>query len=712
LSGCALTCKSWAAIAAAATQQISISKKWRHRRTSTIDDWKVPAGLASWLKKHIVGVEQLGVCLTYNNAYGEYGFCPKPLQVPCAELQQLTSLSLKGINLQLTPAVQPQLQGTGASSSNMVILPNLVELKLVACCVGSVAELLQLVRASGLTSLHLDNVSWAAASREHENHTEACSATFAILPELEQCSSLVALHLDLSDRCINKEDLATAGPSPLTSISQLQHLHYLDVSFPYRTPYNFMPSVPSAITHLKLGYPSTKEQEPMVLQQIPQLDHLQSLHIKNIGVFDIGTLVNMTQLLCLRLEKVAVDAAVLGRMPHLQELVLQDCTTETPAASALAAIGQLTQLRVLEVVHFNKANNYASLLHDAPISAMSALTASSQLQRLHVNCMKYSSGSAVPDGAILHMFWPGHLQQLVYLRMGPEKALVEDRCRGSGTCTGIVHEEDLECIVSCCPSLQSLHLMYSLKAGDVIEALLQLRQCHSLSLGGAAHEFDNKAAAVIAQMTQLTHLSCVCNRGINSMGIQLLTGLTGLQQLQFIPVYEEYGSQSLDCVMEADLAAMLSEDDRHMSCSVVLNSKVGVCADCSSQLCVNWWHRPANVLPAVTCVSVRCRRLAPNGANPSRRSERLRLSACKPINRRCYQPGLHGARPGIPEGLPASRSTVGCRLSTTSLQQGRHPLSLTEVIHEYGLSALLCRPPPLCGVSWMICVTGAPWSPR
>jgi hypothetical protein len=315
----------------------------------------------------------------------------------------------------------------------------------------------------------------------------------------------------------------------------------------------------------------------MVLQQIPQLDHLQSLHIKDIGAFDICTLVNMTQLLCLRLEEMAVDAAVLGRMPRLQELVLQDCTTETPAASALAAIGQLTQLRVLEVVHFNKANNHTSLLHDAPISAMSALTTSSQLQRLHVNCMKYSSGSAVPDGAILHMFWPGHLQQLVYLRMGPEKASVGDRCRGSGTCTGIVHEEDLECIVSCCPSLQSLHLMYSLKAGDAIEALLQLRQCHSLSLGGAAHEFDNKAAAVIAQMTQLTHLSCVCNRGINSMSIQLLTRLTGLQQLELIPVYEEYGSQSLDCVMEADLAAMLSEDDRHMFGSVVLNSKVCVC---------------------------------------------------------------------------------------------------------------------------------------
>jgi hypothetical protein len=123
--------------------------------------------------------------------------------------------------------------------------------------------------------------------------------------------------------------------------------------------------------------------------------------------------------------------------------------------------------------------------------------------------------------------------------------------------------------------------MYSLKAGDAIEALLQLRQCHILSLGGAAHEFDNlllnKAAAVIAQMTQLTHLSCVCNRGINSMSIQLLTRLTGLQQLELIPVYEEYGSQSLDCVMEADLAAMLSEDNRHMFGSVVLNSKVCVC---------------------------------------------------------------------------------------------------------------------------------------
>jgi hypothetical protein len=55
----------------------------------------------------------------------------------------------------------------------------------------------------------------------------------------------------------------------------------------------------------------------------------------------------MTQLLCLRLENVALDAAALRRMPHLQQLMLEGCNTEATAALVLAAIGQLTQLRVL-----------------------------------------------------------------------------------------------------------------------------------------------------------------------------------------------------------------------------------------------------------------------------------------------------------------------------------------------------------------------------
>jgi hypothetical protein len=462
----------------------------------------------------------------------------------------------------------------------MAILPDLVELKLVKCRVSSKADVLQLLGASGLTSLHLNNVSWtellSAASKRRGGYTEPHSVILSVLSALEQCSNLVALHLDLPERC-SKKDLETAGPSPLTSISQLQHLRSLEVTFPYEVPSDFMPNAPPATTHLKLEVSTYDEKTPMVVQHIPHLQHLQSLHIKSISRFDNADLVNMTQLLCLRLENVALDAAALGRMPHLQQLMLEGCNTEATASSVLTAIGKLTQLRVLAVAQQEATkDSYHSLLHDAPLSAMSALTASSQLQRLHVDCLVGGNGSTLPGGAVAHMFQPDRLlQQLLHLQLGPldvrQKARHDD-FYPSG-CSGVVSGEDLQCIALCCPRLHSLHVNVSLKAREAVDPLLQLRECRSLSLGGTVDEFDNDAAAVVAQMTQLTHLSCLCNRGFNSMGLQLLTRLTGLKKLEITPMVEHYDNDY--SVMEMDLCAMFGMENSYPP--VVLTSKVGGC---------------------------------------------------------------------------------------------------------------------------------------
>jgi hypothetical protein len=127
---------------------------------------------------------------------------------------------------------------------------------------------LQLLGTSGLTSLHLHDVSWTEASEVHRRYAQPHSAILPALSALEQCSNLVALHLDLPERC-TKKDLETVGPSPLTSISQLQHLRSLEVTFPYEVPSDFMPSAPPAITHLKLEVSTYDENTPMVVQQIP-----------------------------------------------------------------------------------------------------------------------------------------------------------------------------------------------------------------------------------------------------------------------------------------------------------------------------------------------------------------------------------------------------------------------------------------------------------
>jgi hypothetical protein len=310
-----------------------------------------------------------------------------------------------------------------------------------------------------------------------------------------------------------------------------------------------------------------------VLRHIPQLRHLQSLSIKGISRFDAATLVGMTQLLCLLLTEVPVDAASLGSMPHLQELVLYKCHTEAPAASAAAAIGQLSALKVLKVLQWRPANGYGSLFDGAPLNAFSALTASSQLQRLHVNCIgEHGYRSSVPDSAVAHMFPPGRLlQHLVFLQICPDKPKYHRRHRDDTSDNGLSNK-DLQCMASSCPALQSLHLKGSLKAGQALDALLQLSECRSLSIGGSDDEWSNAAAAVVAQMTQLTHLSCFCSKGFNGLGLQLLTALTNLQRLEIAPMFCDGYSGGQDCLMEMDLQVTLDSENCHLT---VLDTQVG-----------------------------------------------------------------------------------------------------------------------------------------
>jgi hypothetical protein len=99
-------------------------------------------------------------------------------------------------------------------------------------------------------------------------------------------------------------------------------------------------------------------------------------------------------------------------------------------------------------------------------------------------------------------------------------------------------------------------------------------------------EFTNDAAAVVAQMTQLTHLSCLCNWGFNSMGLQLLTRLTGLEKLEITPMVEHYDNDY--SVMEMDLCAMFGMENSYPP--VVLTSNVGGCTCYITCIqLADWW---------------------------------------------------------------------------------------------------------------------------
>jgi hypothetical protein len=248
-------------------------------------------------------------------------------------------------------------------------------------------------------------------------------------------------------------------------------------------------------------------------------------------------------------------------MTQLQQLVLHECILAAPfpqirmlgqvinpagrtvaprtaaqdAELILSVIGQLTNLQVLEVESWRREDiqeHFALglqfdpvVLRDAAPSAFSALTASSRLERLHLDGEQYSS---VHRGAVSNMFPAGRqLQHLTALLLSPERLQFQPRSH-------VLTADDLQSIASCCPSLRTLHIEGLLEPGASASALLQLTECRSLSVGGRA--FNNPAAGVVAQMTQLTSLTWWCSQGFDSVGSSQLTALTNLQRLVVQPV--------------------------------------------------------------------------------------------------------------------------------------------------------------------------------
>jgi hypothetical protein len=189
----------------------------------------------------------------------------------------------------------------------------------------------------------------------------------------------------------------------------------------------------------------------------------------------------------------------------------------------LSAIGQLHRLQVLDIVDVTDGEQGVP-----PLTAFSALTASSQLQRLHVDGYKHDT---LPRGAAKYVLPSGQqLRQLTYLD-------ITHSGFGFYPSSWRLTSKDLRRIAVSCAGLQSLSIQGLLKPGaDNTSALLLLTECRSLSVGGRA--FDNRAAAVVGQMTQLTSLSWWCSQGFDSSEVQQLTALKALQKLKFVPVVQ------------------------------------------------------------------------------------------------------------------------------------------------------------------------------
>jgi hypothetical protein len=83
---------------------------------------------------------------------------------------------------------------------------------------------------------------------------------------------------------------------------------------------------------------------------------------------------------------------------------------------------------------------------------------------------------------------------------------------------------DLRRIVKACPVFESLQLRDSVQLGADLSPLLRLPESFT-SLQGAGPALTDAAVPVVAQLTQLRHLSWEFSEGLTDTGLEQLAGL-------------------------------------------------------------------------------------------------------------------------------------------------------------------------------------------
>lgn len=230
----------------------------------------------------------------------------------------------------------------------------------------------------------------------------------------------------------------------------------------------------------------------------------------------------------LKLSSCSMSPGILARTPQLQSLQLYNCTLlprgpnswsqPEGVAALLTALPALACLQDLQLLYLKLDSARP------PFNAFSALTASSQLTSLQVEgyCRP-----ALPQGALPHCLPDNkQLPQLRKLILGQDQ---DDAPLGRAYMEG----EELTRIFRCLPNLEELGVTCSIRPDchyTVLTTLLDLpRSCSSLDVGGDA--FGNGAAAVVAQITELTNIRWSSSNTLTDAGLECLTALTNLQRL-------------------------------------------------------------------------------------------------------------------------------------------------------------------------------------
>lgn len=535
LTQCALVCKGWSGAAALATVHV----KQEFKAGAGAGAVPALAAFQTWLSQH--AGQLLSLQLSMDEESEDYDI-PYRLQLPLSRLTRLHRLELQNFKVQLPGEDGSSGSGLGAVSGDSNVpnsrqaapssLPSLQHLELFQVQLVSVDSLLQLTRAPQLKSLiatcvEFADVDFSSNPCSYGTTDAGVQQVAAAIPRLLQQLPLLSV-LNLPN--IPFTDAAVQQAAAMQGLQQIAIQHVQEV------PVCDIRHLPSSITELELHGNMFHDESPSLPPELQQL----------------------SKLLRLRLTWCAVPPAVLGSVPQLRMLRLQDCTllpnrvrdtiqTEGTAA-LLEALPKLTCLEDLQLDLQGLDSISIGPQH------FSALTASSHLTQLRLVPEKRMP---VPNGAVQHMFPAGRqMPVLQELRISPRfRAGSDEWCIDSG---------DIRRISSCCPRLQGLEIMGSVRPGADLSGLLQLpKSCVSLFVGGAA--FTDEAASILAQLTQLKHLVWGFSHSLTDAGLEQLVRLD-LEKLQVVwsGVSKEASSQqSPGClVLEWDPVAELSVSEQ------------------------------------------------------------------------------------------------------------------------------------------------------
>jgi hypothetical protein len=483
LTQCALVCRSWASAAALATEHVRVKL-----RADTLPAFQ------SWMQLH--AAQLLSLQLTASGSLWPSKEL-RVLQLPLQDFSQLQQLELDYFRLCLPcNEVSSRTSRTSRRAAQTALMPSLQQLKLVDVELANIRSLLQLTWAPQLTSLEVSGLmvkglKYSSPCAEHKNKAAAvqqvAQAFESMLAQLPRLSVLEVPGLPVSK----------AAAQAMGRLQGLQQLGYAHLT---HMPLLDLQLLPSSITQLSLDGNSVKhfDDSTTLPQQLPQ---------------------QLTGLLRLELEWCRVPATVFGSITQLQALHLNSCRVlplslggefdHEGLPALLDALPKLTCLQDFELYRISPDEAIINL------QRFSALTASSHLTRL---VLGREQDQPLPEAAALqHMFPAGRpalqLRELSITPGGPGP--FDEWC---------IDTAGLRAIARSCPALQRLDIAEAVEPDTDLSALLQLPQsCTSLEVGGDT--FDDEAAAVVAQLTQLRDLTWRDADTFTDRGLQQLTAL-------------------------------------------------------------------------------------------------------------------------------------------------------------------------------------------